>query len=188
MCDIWSVTEARDRHSRASLRWAPAPRVGRRRGAALLRLGRPASWLGCYHAPVTRGDRPSSEPGSAIPEGGGALRDLAQAIAHRERGRLDEAERLLARLVARDDRDVTVLVNAGIVARERNDLATALARLSRAVYVMPRNAVARAELGIALASAGRIEEARRELARALELAPGLALAQRALAALPGERG
>jgi Flp pilus assembly protein TadD len=86
-----------------------------------------------------------------------ALRDLAKAIDLSQRGRLDEAEAVYARLLAKNGRDATVLVNAGMLALARNDARTAVARLRRAVEIMPGNPVARAPLEIALAREGDAE-------------------------------
>jgi len=105
-----------------------------------------------------------------------ALRAIARAIELQRAGRLDDAEGVYASLLARDDRDATVLVNAGVLALARNDVTTSVGRLTRAVEIAPNNAVARANLGFALIRAGRDAEALASLDRAVALKPDFAQA------------
>ena len=92
-------------------------------------------------------------------DSGAALRDIARAMELTQRGRLDDAEAIYSRLLAKSDRDPTVLVNAGVLSLARNDARTAVARLQRALEVMPQNAVARAQLDVALARVRELDDA-----------------------------
>lgn len=107
-------------------------------------------------------------------ESGAALKDLARAIELQRNGRFDDAERIYSRLLARDDRDPTTLINAGALALARNDVALAIARLEAAIAVVPANAIAHANLGFTLIHAGRDAEALAMLDRALQLKPDFA--------------
>ncbi len=122
----------------------------------------------------------SNGSGPAAPrdvhDDGGALRAIARAIELQQRGRLDDAEAVYARLLARDDRDPTVLINAGVLALTRGDVPTAVARLQRAVALVPANAVAQGNLGFALIHAGRPADALATLDRAVALKPDFAQA------------
>lgn len=107
---------------------------------------------------------------------GATLKALARAMDLQQRGRLDEAESVYAKLLASDPHDPTALVNGGALAMARGDAATAVARLERAVETVPANAVAHANLGFALIRVGRTEEALRALDRAVARNPGFAQA------------
>ena len=89
----------------------------------------------------------------AVQASGSVLRDIAHAMALQQQGRLDDAERVYAKLLARDDGDPTVLVNAGLLALARNDVTAALERLERAAELVPANAIARQALDDARARA-----------------------------------
>jgi Flp pilus assembly protein TadD len=91
----------------------------------------------------------------AVRASGSVLRDIADAIALQQQGRLDDAERVYRKLLAQDDRDPTVLVNAGLLALARNDVAAALARLERAIKIVPANRIAHAALDEARARSVR---------------------------------
>jgi tetratricopeptide (TPR) repeat protein len=107
-------------------------------------------------------------------EDGTTLRELSRAIALQQKGRLDDAERVYASLLAQADRDPTVLVNAGVLALARGDVASSIQRLQRAVDVAPSNAVAQGNFGFALMHAGRDVEALAALDRAIALKPDFA--------------
>ena len=107
---------------------------------------------------------------------GGALRAIARAIELQHKGRLDDAEAVYAKLLATDDRDPTVLINAGVLALARGDVANSVARLERAVTLVPANAVAHGNLGFALIHASRPAEALTALDRAIALKPDFAQA------------
>lgn len=103
-------------------------------------------------------------------------RELArQAGALVERGRLDEAERLVA--AALDSASVPggFWSLAGMVALRRGDTAAAVTRLERAADRNPESADAYYNLGVALLEAGRPDEARQRfkdaLARRLDHVP-----------------
>jgi Flp pilus assembly protein TadD len=107
---------------------------------------------------------------------GAVLRAIARAIELQQRGRLDDAEAIYARLLARHERDPTILINGGALALARGDVATSVARLDRAVALVPANAVAQANLGFALIHAGRFADALAALDRAVALKPDFAQA------------
>ncbi|HVE48162.1 MAG TPA: tetratricopeptide repeat protein [Casimicrobiaceae bacterium] len=104
------------------------------------------------------------------------MRAIARAIELQRKGKLDEAEQVYASLLANDDRDPTVLINAGVLAIARNDVPAAIDRLERGAQIAPSNAVAHANLGFALIRAGRDADALVALNRAIELIPDFAQA------------
>ena len=81
-----------------------------------------------------------------------------------------------ATLLAKSDRDPTVLINAGVLALARGDLSASVARLQRAVALVPANAVAHGNLGLALIQAERAADALVALDRAVALKPDFAQA------------
>ena len=115
-------------------------------------------------------------PSSPEPPSGAALRAIARAVELTQAGRLEDAEALYAKLLGQSPGDPTVLVNAGVLALSRGDVALALARLARGVQVAPNNAVARGNLGFALLAAGRPAEALDALERAVAIKPDFAQA------------
>jgi Flp pilus assembly protein TadD len=114
-------------------------------------------------------------PNPPVPDGR-ALRTIARAIELQQKGRLDDAEALYARLLDDDGRDPTVLINAGVLAAARGDTARAIERLARAASIVPDNAIAHANLGFALLNAGRHDDALASLDRALARKPDFAQA------------
>jgi len=81
--------------------------------------------------------------------GGKALRQLAEAMRLQQAGRLDDAEALYAAIIGKYPDDATALINGGVLALTRGDVAKAIARLTVAVRVAPRNAIAHNNLGFA---------------------------------------
>lgn len=114
----------------------------------------------------------------ASPDPGTSLKGLARAAELQSHGRLDDAERVYAKLIADDDGDPTVLINAGMLALAREDLDAAIARLERACEIVPRNAVAHAQRGLALMRVGRTDEAREAFQRSMAIAPSPEVASR----------
>ncbi len=115
-------------------------------------------------------------PAAPEPPSGAALRALARAVELTQSGRLDDAETVYAKLLAQAPRDPTVLINAGVLALSRGDVAGALARLARGVEVVPNNAIAHGNLGFALLAAGHVGEALVALERAVAIKPDFAQA------------
>jgi len=115
-------------------------------------------------------------PAAPEPPSGAALRALARAVELTQSGRLDDAETVYAKLLAQAPRDPTVLINAGVLALSRGDVAGALARLARGVEVVPSNAIAHGNLGFALLAAGRAGDALAALGRAVAIKPDFAQA------------
>ena len=119
---------------------------------------------------------------------GATLRAIARAIELQQQGRLDDAEAAYARLLAEDDEDPTVLVNAGMLALARGEVSTALARLERAIGFAPSNAIAHNSRGLALVRLGRREEAQRAFQQALALLPAYPEAERNLREITNPAG
>jgi tetratricopeptide (TPR) repeat protein len=104
------------------------------------------------------------------------LRRLADATRLHQAGRLDEAEALYAAILRDTPDDPVALINGGSLAMTRNDVATALARLERAVRLAPRNAVALNNLGFAQLHARQPQDALGTLDEAVRLSPDYAQA------------
>jgi tetratricopeptide (TPR) repeat protein len=107
---------------------------------------------------------------------GRSLRQLAEAMRLQQAGRVDEAESVYAALLEKHPEDGTALVNGGVLALTRGDYAKAIARLSLAVQVLPRNAIAYNNLGFAHLKAGRPDLALAALDHAVRLSPRYAQA------------
>src|SRR5688572_17224673 len=118
--------------------------------------------------------RPS--PTSGDDDDGSALQALARAIDLHQRGRLDDAEREYASLLARNAHDPTVLINAGVLALARGNVDASIERLNAATAVVPANAIAQGNLGFALIHAHRYDDALAALDRAIGLKPDFAQA------------
>ena len=113
------------------------------------------------------------------------MKITAQELLHRgidrhRAGRVEEAEGLYRRALrlAPGHPDAENLL--GVCARQRGDLAAALAHGARAVAAMPDSALFLANHGAALAEAGRLGEAIGALRRALALNPADAMSLRNL--------
>jgi tetratricopeptide (TPR) repeat protein len=95
------------------------------------------------------------------------LRELADAFALQQAGRLDDAEAAYAKVLAKMPDDPVALINAGALALTRDDLPMALARLTRAVQHVPANAIARNNLGFAQLRSGLLDAALASFERAI---------------------
>ena len=100
---------------------------------------------------------------------GGSLRRLAEATRLHQAGELEQAEALYAAILRDTPDEPVALINGGSLALARHDVATAIARLTRATRLAPRNAIACNNLGFALLQAGRWGEALAALERAVAL-------------------
>lgn len=119
----------------------------------------------------------------------GAARGLLSvAAALRARGRLDEAERVLRRLVALAPGEAGAYVNLGNVELDRGRLEAAEAWYRRALAQREDLADAWYDLGVVLARLGRIEEAKHAYRRAVVAAPGATSARVNLALLQHQTG
>src|SRR5690606_29828197 len=96
----------------------------------------------------------------------------AAVQAHRE-GRLDEAEKIYARLLVACGKVFDVWHLAGFCALQRGRLDAAVTRLRRAMALQSRHALCTLRLGVALARSGSTVEAVRHLRHAVELEPTL---------------
>ncbi len=130
------------------------------------------------------------------------------AVLANGQGRNEEAETLLREVLEAYPENADAAYSLGLLLVEMGRPAEAVNQLLLAVQGMPRNARARYNLGLLLQQQGRLDEAAAELAAALELEPEsldylyaladhrlrrgqleqtLALAERMIAAHPGER-
>jgi predicted O-linked N-acetylglucosamine transferase (SPINDLY family) len=102
---------------------------------------------------------------------------LAQAVAHHQAGRLDEAAALYdeIRQQAPGHFDATHLT--GVIALQRGDLARAQELIALALAVKPKDPAALNNLGTALMRAGKLDEARERFERALRAQPAFGDAQ-----------
>lgn len=96
----------------------------------------------------------------------------AYALRLHEAGRLDEAERVLARLLASHPRDVYALVLLGTIRDARKDVPGALAAFRSARESDPLDAIAWSNEAAILSKEGRFEEAIPPAREACRLAPG----------------
>ncbi len=121
--------------------------------------------------------------GDAAREAGaeGSLLNVAAALA--ERGRLDEAEETLRRLVEVQPRDPSAYVNLGSIALTRGRAQDAERWLRRALEITDALPIAWYDLGMALAAQRRPAEAARAYEAALGLDPRLTDARVNLAVL-----
>ncbi|HTI46059.1 MAG TPA: tetratricopeptide repeat protein [Casimicrobiaceae bacterium] len=108
--------------------------------------------------------------------GGKALRQLAEAMRLQQAGRLEDAEALYAAIIGKYPDDATALINGGVLALTRGDVAKAIARLTVAVRVAPRNAIAHNNLGFAQLQARDPDAALAALDEAVRLSPAYAQA------------
>lgn len=96
---------------------------------------------------------------------------LAEAIAHEEAGRLDEAERLLEQLIAAAPKYHPALLQAGVLAFKRGRKPKSLDLFQRAVALAPDNAVYHRNLAEMYRALARLDEAVHHGRRAVELSP-----------------
>lgn len=113
---------------------------------------------------------------------------LQAAAAHHRAGRLDEAERGYAAVLAASPGNADALHLSGVIALQRGDPATASRQITQALARNPRMADAEANLGEALRALGQPQQAEAAWTRALALAPGQLAARLGRAALRRDRG
>lgn len=114
-------------------------------------------------------------------------RSLAQALAHHEARRLDEAERIYRGILAADPRHPEALRLLGLVAHQRGRAEEALDLITRAIAIRPNDRRLYNNLGLVYRALGRIAEAVAAHEKSLALGPdapetwnNLALAQHSL--------
>jgi predicted O-linked N-acetylglucosamine transferase (SPINDLY family) len=98
---------------------------------------------------------------------------LEEALRHHNAGRLDEAERLYARVRTADPRNFDALHLSGLVLHQQHRHAEAADRLRRALRLDPTSAVCEMRLGAALNALGDHRAAEPHLERAARRAPDL---------------
>ncbi len=114
--------------------------------------------------------------------------EIERAITLFERGRIEEASAICARVLARAPAHAQALHLLGLAADRRGDLLGAVQRLEAAVAAEPGNGLFQLNLGNALRAAGRVDDALARYARATELAPERFAAWFNLAQLHVDRG
>jgi predicted O-linked N-acetylglucosamine transferase (SPINDLY family) len=102
---------------------------------------------------------------------------LAAALAHHRAGRLAEAERIYAGILARTPANADVLHLYGLTAYQSGRLDQAVARLTKAVTLRPGFAEALNNLGLALQDNGDFEAAIARYGQALAARPDYAIAR-----------
>jgi len=101
---------------------------------------------------------------------------LAQAMAHHQAGRLDEAARLYGRVLETEPANPDALHLLGVIHQQRGDCRTSVTLIEQAITLRP-NAHYHCNLANALTGVGRHQDAVEACHRALALDPGLAMAQ-----------
>jgi tetratricopeptide (TPR) repeat protein len=123
----------------------------------------------------------AARPVEAAPEApvnAKARQDYAQALHALRTGRMQEAEKMLHALAAREPELSGPRANLGLLYHRNGKPREAIAALKRAIDINPRRAVYHNELGILYREEGQFDNARRSYLRALELEPDYALAHR----------
>lgn len=110
------------------------------------------------------------------------------ALEHHRSGRLDQAEKAYAEVLAGEPDNVDALHFLGVLAYQRQDYARARALIAQALGHNPANAVAHNNLGNVLAAQGKLDEALRSYVEALVLDPAYADALCNLAGMLEKRG
>jgi protein O-GlcNAc transferase len=100
-----------------------------------------------------------------------AARTLTQAQAHHRAGRLDEAERLYARVLEADPGHVDALYGHGVLAFQQGRFAEAAERFRKAADLRPGFVRAHNHAGLALKRLGRMEEALAAFREAIDADP-----------------
>lgn len=114
--------------------------------------------------------------------------EIERALALFERGGVEEAEAICARLLESAPAHAQALHLLGLAADRRGDPLEAVRRLEAAVDTDPGNGLFQLNLGNALRAAGRSDDALARYTRATELAPGRFAAWFNLAQLHVDRG
>ncbi len=99
---------------------------------------------------------------------------LAEALAHHQSGRLDDAIAVYESLLSEQPDNAAAWINLGAARRSLGRSDEAVAALQRAVAIVPNHAGAQFNLGNALVDAGGIDAACSALEAAASLAPGMA--------------
>lgn len=115
-------------------------------------------------------------------------RDLSAGVEHHKAGRLDRAEALYRKVLAKspDDPDAHNLL--GLIALSRGRPARAIQLIERAIALAPNSAPALSNLGNAYRAAGRLTDAADRYRRAIRLDPNFAEAHSNLAQAMNDLG
>lgn len=128
---------------------------------------------------MARAGQGMSAPQQAGPQGAGAAAAisrtvdewLAEASAHEQEGRLDAAEQIVAQVLEAKPDYVPALHQSAILAHKAKRPREALARLERAIALLPTEPIFHRNICELYRSQGRLDEALVHGRRAVELAP-----------------
>lgn len=112
---------------------------------------------------------------------------LAEAVAHEEAGRLDQAADLLKRLIEAAPAFHPAMLQAGVLAYKRGQPQYALDLFQRAVELAPDNAIYHRNLGELYRALSRLDESVLHGRRAVELSPGDAISHHNLGIIHYDR-
>jgi len=109
-----------------------------------------------------------------LPAGASVQSEIAfhQGVAAFGKGELDAAQAAFEAVVAEDAEDTAAIQYLGLIAAEREDFGTAIARYQSALAIDPDDADIRFDLGAALLESGQTAEARGEFDRVLAAEAG----------------
>ncbi len=96
---------------------------------------------------------------------------LTEGVACHQQGRLDDAERLYARVIEHEPRQADALRLSGIALRQRGRHEAAARRLQESLAVAPNVAATHHDLGLTWFEMGRLDEAIAAYQRAIALSP-----------------
>lgn len=113
---------------------------------------------------------------------------LAEGLALHQAGRLEEAERVYAEVLAKEPRNADAQQFLGLVLLRRGDVDGAVERIEKAVSLNPKVGAYHYNLGVALQRRGEAEKATASYRRAVALSPDLAEAHNNLGNLLRESG
>ncbi len=115
-------------------------------------------------------------------------RDLSAGVEHHKAGRLDRAEALYRKVLAKSPADPDAHNLLGLIALSRGRPARAIQLIERAIALAPNSAPALSNLGNAYRVAGRLSDAADRYRRAIRLDPNFAEAHSNLAQAMNDLG
>jgi tetratricopeptide (TPR) repeat protein len=101
---------------------------------------------------------------------------LEAAVGHHHAGRLDEAGRIYAQVIAADPDNAVAWHLSGVAASQKGDTAAAIECFQKAVKLQPNYSDAHNNLGVALERVGRLDDAVACYRRALSVRPDFQVA------------
>jgi tetratricopeptide (TPR) repeat protein len=115
-------------------------------------------------------------------------RTFRAGLAHHQAGRLDRAERLYRKVLAKDPDHAETLHLLGVLAFQCGKIGSALQQIERALPALAELPDAHLNYGNALRAAGRLKEAAASYRRAIALKPDYGMAHNNLARVLIDRG